>query len=73
MVTFYEIFEIFKSSYNIHICKIADIFGDHFFLQILVEEFSDFFAFPFLSCFLYHLSVLLSSIFSGHITSLECP
>ena len=27
---FYKFFEIFESSYNIHIYKTADIFGDHF-------------------------------------------
>ena len=71
---FYEICEIFESSYNIHIYKIAEIFGDHFFLQILVEEYSDFLVFPFFILFpipsVYITGVLccVSSIFSGHIT-----
>ena len=52
-------------------------FGDHFFLHILVEEYCELLVFLFLSCFLFHLSitgvVCFLLIFSGHITSLECP
>ena len=43
------------SSYTIHINETADIFGDHFFLQILVEGCSELLVLPFLSYFFYFL------------------
>ena len=45
------------SSYTIHIHEAAaDIFGGHFFLQILMEGYSELLILPFLSCLLYHIS-----------------
>ena len=58
------------SSYTIHSHETADIFGGHLFLQILVEGHSQLFALPFLTCFLYHLSITdvlcCLLIFCGH-------
>ena len=74
--SFIKLLKSTYSSYAIHINETVDIFGGHFFLQILVG-YSELLVLPFLSCFLYHLfftGVLCClSIFCGHIATAECP
>ena len=75
--SFIKFLKSIYSSHTIHGYETADILGDHFFMLILVEEYSELLVFPFLSCFLYHLSITgvicCLPIFSEHITSLEWP
>ena len=67
---------VYSSYYNILIRETADIFGGHFFLQILVA-YSEVLVLLFLSCFLYHLSITgvlcRFSILCGNIISAEYP